>query len=79
MAKPTTKDVFARRTSYPWNEWLDGQIWELTAGKDFEVAIETMRGTVISTINRRGKASRTKIDGEKLYIQAVERNGESHN
>jgi hypothetical protein len=24
-----------RDGNYPWTEWLDGDIWELTAGKDF--------------------------------------------
>ena len=28
----TTSD----KATYPWDEWLDGDIWELTSGKDFD-------------------------------------------
>lgn len=46
---------------YPWNEWLDGQIRELEAGKDFQVSSETMRVQVIQAGNRRNVKIRTSV------------------
>lgn len=31
-----SKVTVAEKASYPWDVWLDGEIWELTAGEDFQ-------------------------------------------
>lgn len=32
-----------RFSDYPWDEWTDGNFWEITQGEDFVVSLPTMR------------------------------------
>lgn len=56
---------------YPWPEWLDGRVWELTAGEDFQVDIQLMRTQANVTAARLGKRAKTRVVGDTLYIQGV--------
>lgn len=40
----------ARPAKYPWDEWLDGSIWQLTGGEDFTGNVDAMRSAVQSKI-----------------------------
>lgn len=31
-----SKLTMSDKATYPWDEWLDGDIWELTSGEDFD-------------------------------------------
>jgi hypothetical protein len=58
---------------YPWNQWLDGNIWELTHGLDFVVDVKTLRVLCYFAAKRRRKKVRTKIlvgNEIKFIIQA---------
>lgn len=59
---------------YPWEQWLDGQVWALTPKVDFSAGMRSMRVFVHQTATRRGMRVRTRIglDG-LLYIQAIKR------
>ena len=58
---------------YPWHEWLDGSVWELTLGEDFHTpSVPKFRDQVKYVAGRQGKAIRTRIRGNRLYIQAYE-------
>lgn len=39
-----------RPHKYPWNKWMDGSIWRIVKGKDYEVADEIM----VTQIRNRG-------------------------
>jgi hypothetical protein len=39
-------------TKYPWNEWSNGQIWELTIGVDFKCRTQSMRGVLYNHARR---------------------------
>lgn len=75
-------DEFPKRTresQYPWDEWLNGDVWLLRRGKDedYETTSASMRATAISAAKRAGKRIRTQItkdaDGtEALVIQATD-------
>ena len=58
---------------YPWEEWLDGRVWELTAGKDFDVTIESFRSTAIGKAGDLGGKLHTRtLPGGRLQIQFYE-------
>jgi len=38
---------------YPWDEWLDGRIWELTQGEDFEISMDNMENYIRKTAYRK--------------------------
>ena len=62
------------QSNYPWDEWFDGSVWELTPGEDFKGKPSTFRASAIAQAARRdGKVRTRKIvhpDGvERLYLQ----------
>ena len=77
MAKRVEK--FPDRPSqsrYPWDEWLDGSVWELVPGEDFNGQPATFRSIAIGQAKKRGGKVRTRFirsRGEKgadrMYIQ----------
>lgn len=73
MAQILPKFPLQANAKYPWDEWLDGQIWKLVRGEDFTVAIEQFRNHVYSAARARGRWVTTRKDGEALVVQAVKR------
>jgi hypothetical protein len=72
----TKTDDFPQAPSqnvYPWDEWLDGGVWELVPGEDFKGKPATFRASAVAQAARRdGKVRTQKIrsdDGERLYLQ----------
>ena len=63
---------------YPWDTWLDGQIWRLERGKDFSsTKAVSIRGSAYQAAAYRGKKLRTQlISDDVLIVQATERNGD---
>ena len=64
------------QSKYPWDEWLDGGVWEFVAGEDFKGRTETFRSMAKTHAKRRGGRVRSRIvrsrDGDqpdKLYLQ----------
>lgn len=64
------------QSRYPWEEWLDGSVWELIPGEDFKGKPATFRSVAIGQAKKRGGKVRTslmrsKAEGEpdKLYVQ----------
>jgi hypothetical protein len=69
-------DAFPQAPSqnvYPWDEWLDGDVWELVPGDDFKGKPATFRASAVAQAARRdGKVRTQKIHaegGERLYLQ----------
>lgn len=88
MAEVVEDFTFTRPSSnrpeqYPWSEWLDGRVWKLEYGVDFEGADPNVfRNTVAAAAKRRGLSVRTSLHGEEdgprfLYIQAFSKSGEN--
>jgi len=70
------------RSTYPWDEWLDGSVWELTEGEDFTSKIPTIRMNAKVQAKKRAGNVRTRVlKGEdddspaKLVIQYFSENG----
>ena len=72
-SKLTTSD----KATYPWDEWLDGDIWELTQGVDFD-GHPLMMERIIRTraTGRRAKINlrHVPMNGEPWGIIVVQRN-----
>ena len=63
-----------RRTKYPWDQWLDGSVWELRKGSDYDIDTLSLRALAGKAAKRAGTRVRTKLirnnRGESLVIQA---------
>lgn len=65
---------FARSEKYPYEEWFDGQVWELTVGGGEDPDIEAVSPSAAATLVRNALARRgieniiVAQRGEKLYI-----------
>jgi hypothetical protein len=60
----------ARRSRYPWDEWLDGRVWRLRQGQDFEANPKTIRSRLQQNARKRGGRARTleQHEGETVYV-----------
>lgn len=58
---------------YPWAEWLNGGVWHIKQGEDFDVDIASMRSCVYMAAKRHKKIVKTHIPKKRnsLYIQAI--------
>lgn len=58
-----------RPNIYPWDEWLDGSIWFIKKGEDYDSLTSTMRQGIFNMSYRRGGRSRTMVDGDTITFQ----------
>ena len=47
-------------TRYPWDEWLDGRVWELVAGEDFTAKSTTLKANAQLQAKKRNGRVRTR-------------------
>ncbi len=64
-------DFKVTRGKYPWEEWLDGSIWRLSKGEDFQCEPATFRSSAISKAKRLGINLKSSVAGDQVVIQAV--------
>jgi hypothetical protein len=72
MAKKLKEFDFNRtsRSAYPWDQWLDGNVWALEAGADFEGKMGKLQSAAYVAAKARGGKVRTqRIDETTLAIQ----------
>ena len=55
---------------YPWDDWFDGQVWELTQGEDFQIKAHSMQSPIRSAARTRDLSVHICVRGDKVYIQA---------
>lgn len=62
---------------YPWDEWLDGSVWELVRGDDFSSRTSTLRANAQIQAKKRGGRVRSKSakvpDGREAVVIQFER------
>jgi hypothetical protein len=72
-----SKLTTSEKATYPWDEWLDGDIWQLTSGEDFD-GHPLMMERIIRTraTGRRAKINlrHVPMNGEPWGIIVVQRN-----
>jgi hypothetical protein len=53
---------------YPWDEWTNGEIWDLDYGRDFFCEPKSFRTLVHRTAQVYGLRARTKFGSDKKVI-----------
>lgn len=62
------------RNKYPWSEWLDGRIWALKQGEDFEVNPTNFASSAKSYVERHTNeyaGVNVNIEDNTVVLQAV--------
>ena len=54
---------------YPWSEWMDGQIWKVKRGVDFEVSTLSFAGFLRGHAKRKGKTVKAARFGDYVVFQ----------
>ena len=60
MARKLEAFPAAKGSRYPWAEWLDGSVWELVQGDDFQAKTATFRTNAQTQAKKRGGRIRSK-------------------
>lgn len=57
--------------SYPWNEWFDGSVWELTKGEDYVIKTKSFISNAQAKARTRGGTLRTGVlpDDKGVVVQ----------
>jgi len=59
---------------YPWDQWLDGDVWQLTHGEDFTTEVANFRSWAYHNARKRGGTLRTNNPStDVLIIQFVQK------
>ena len=53
----------------PWHLWMDGRVWELEQGVDFQEPMLKFRARVYRRARIFDQRAQTHITGNKIYIQ----------
>lgn len=71
----TTAELPERRTGrpalYPWAEWLNGEVWILKHGEDFNPPPGNFRNMILYQGRERGVKIETRVEGDYVYVQRV--------
>lgn len=54
----------ARKTLYPWRNWMDGSAWRIHRGEDFEVSAESMAAQIRMRATREGMGAYARCPDE---------------
>lgn len=66
---PSRRGFAPRDTTYPYDNWFDGQVWELEQGSDYQGKTQGMIGTLYTAAKKRGGRVRTQKCDKGLVIQ----------
>lgn len=58
--------------SYPWDKWLDGNIWRLTQGVDFQCSLPSITDLIRKTAKARGVAVSIYKEADGVVITPPE-------
>lgn len=67
---PKKAGGIGREPKYPYDTWLDGQIWQLDVGDDFEGKPQSMRANINNAAKKKGLKVRSRIVETGLVIQS---------
>jgi len=66
-----SEEVWTRgRVRYPWADWLDGRLWKLVHGEDYQVTPRVMGAQAHRMCKDWGIQCRTRVEGDVLWLQA---------
>jgi hypothetical protein len=60
-------------TKYPWDEWLNGSVWQLAQGEDYQVKTKSFRTSAQAVARKRGGRVKSAItdNGDGLVMQFI--------
>lgn len=58
-----------RVENYPFDQWLDGAVWRLHKGADYQVSHHSMRSAIYGAAKRRGLRVETRMVNGVLLVQ----------
>lgn len=64
------ESVPSRHTVYPWDQWLDGGIWQLSE-VEIKGGIRLFRTAIYTAAKRRGLKVTVNVRGDNIYIQSI--------
>lgn len=59
-----------RAEKYPYDEWLDGKVWQLDEGSDFDVTKQSFMTSIRGAAKKRGYKLRSRILENAVVVQA---------
>ena len=72
MARKLDQFPLSVSARYPWDQYLDGGVWELIRGEDFTCSLRSMQGAARSQANRRKGNVRMRTprhaDGREVVV-----------
>ena len=67
MAERTDIKELSKASKYPWGDWLDGSVWRLRQGDDFE-SLNTFRAAWSREAKVVGKIASCIQESEGVYL-----------
>lgn len=58
------------KARYDWNTILNGEVWALRKGEDFDCTPEGFRSAARNAATKRELSLRTKMDGDTVIVMA---------
>ena len=72
MARKLDQFPLSTAARYPWDEYLDGSVWELARGEDFSCSVRSIQGAARAQANRRRGTVRMRTrrgpDGREIIV-----------
>lgn len=72
MPKEVSDGGFVRRPRRDWGSLLNGKVFVLERGTDFDGSTKGIVTQVYTAARNLGKKVRTRVEGDKVYIQSYE-------
>jgi hypothetical protein len=66
----TTRGNVGRSEKYPFDEWFDGNVYELVEGEDFESKRSTLATVIHNAATKRDLIVQTRMTQDGIAIQA---------
>ncbi len=74
MAEVLKNHAFSKRGNvegYPYDQWLDGQIWKIIKDTDFNCNVQSMRVNLYNAARSRRIQIRTKTGPDHVIVQRI--------
>jgi hypothetical protein len=62
-------EAYELRRKYDWNAWLNGEVWQLRQGVDFEVPVRSIAAQTYQAADRRGVTVAVAVNGKEAWIR----------
>lgn len=60
-----------RAEKYPWDQWLNGKVWKLVQGEDYDVSSTSIRAAIYAAGTRLRKKVKIETHENFVIVQAL--------